>query len=74
MVAGAKADLKVFRKERNRTMLLASFENFVLRSVGIVMVCVAFYGWLISKVLAKNPGVKKAAGAKVISVIANWLK
>jgi hypothetical protein len=55
-------------------MLLASFEEFVGRSLLMMIVVVGFYGWLCQKFLAKNPGVKKAAGAKVISVIANWLK
>ncbi len=63
MVVGANFDLRVFREEGNRTMLLASFQEFVERSVGIMIFVVVIYLWLISKFLAKNPGVKKAAGA-----------
>jgi hypothetical protein len=73
-MAGGARDLRVFRNERNRKMLLATFQDLMGQAFVVIVGCVCVYGWLINKFLAKNPGVKKAAGAKVLGMIVNWLK
>ena len=55
-------------------MLLASFSDFILESVGGVGLALSFCFLMALKSLAKNSQLKKAAGAKVLGMIINWMK
>jgi hypothetical protein len=55
-------------------MLLASFSDFVLESIGGMGITAAVCVILTLKFLAKNTQVKKAAGAKVLGMIVKWMR
>ena len=73
MGAGAEFDCRAFSKERNETMLLATFQSFVGDCLFGMFLVLGFYGLLAKKIVA-NPGARKAAGSTVMSLIAKWLK
>jgi hypothetical protein len=55
-------------------MLLGSFSDFILQSIGGMGIALSLCFLLALKSLAKNSEVKKAAGAKVLGMIVKWMR